>query len=423
MKFCLILLSFLLTQRLLSQDIIPHEKQKGIIEKLCFELQRNYFDASKAKSMADTLQSIMIEFREPKTINRFCADINAAMRIKSNDNHLNLYLDAEKFGSYSDSPEAIFNFEYNQAKSINFGFSEVDILQGNIGYIKIIKFSEFIGEHVAEKLASAMNLVEHTDALILDLRFNNGGDGRVAELLSTYFYPEKNEVYYDSTTRSNRFRVLPYVAGKRYLDRPVYILTGLLTFSAAEYFVKFMQQNKKAFIVGEKTKGGGNAGDSFPLLDGFLCFIPTTYIGEDTHVSITPDYPVSEAQALNFAKKLCYNYLLEQKNNSLELEIIDWNLGLMEYLIDEDKKELPLPKELTGNYTMETKIFKNNESLYISGKGRNYKLVQLGENEFIVEGSEDKYGQGNRRIIVYPGYIIEMIFLNGKFFSRRLDKI
>jgi hypothetical protein len=55
----------------------------------------------------------------------------------------------------------------------NFDINRVERLAGNVGYLQLFSFEP--PEWAAESLAAAMALVAHTDALILDLRHNQGG--------------------------------------------------------------------------------------------------------------------------------------------------------------------------------------------------------------------------------------------------------
>ena len=87
-------------------------------------------------------------------------------------------------------------------KHINYGIKKVDVLRGNIGYIdfEVLCGPEFGGD----VYASMMNYLEHTEALIIDLR-NCGGSfsPNAVPFLCSYFFdaPEhlKDTRYNDST--------------------------------------------------------------------------------------------------------------------------------------------------------------------------------------------------------------------------------
>src|SRR5262249_44829150 len=67
----------------------------------------------------------------------------------------------------------------------------------------------------------------------------------------------------------------PHVAGKRYADKEVYLLTSKRTFSAAEEFAYNLQTLKRVTIVGEMTGGGARPGGTRPIDDHFVIWVPS----------------------------------------------------------------------------------------------------------------------------------------------------
>lgn len=98
--------------------------------------------------------------------------------------------------------------------------------------------------------------------MIIDLRHNNGGESNFANFVLGYFFaPEPVNVLSTRYRKNNRVEQswTPfYIPGKRYLDKPVYILTSNQTFSAGEATAFILQAHHKATIVGEQTGGGAN---------------------------------------------------------------------------------------------------------------------------------------------------------------------
>jgi C-terminal processing protease CtpA/Prc len=59
---------------------------------------------------------------------------------------------------------------------------------------------------------------------------------------------------------------LPYVPGRRFgKTKPVYVLTSATTFSGGEQLSYDLQQLGRATVVGERTRGGANAREGFPV--------------------------------------------------------------------------------------------------------------------------------------------------------------
>lgn len=418
-----LILAMFCASSLHAQMTISSENQLEIITKLSEEIKTRYFDARIAEMIADSLADISTQLTQDIRVVEFCDRVNALLHAISNDNHLTIYQDKDMFLSYSTGEDAKKEYEYETQRKINFGFTKVEILDGNIGYINIMRCSSFIGEVVAQKIASAMNLVENTNALIIDLRYNMGGDGRVAEILETYFYPEENLVIFDSTTQSHRFKVLPFVIGKRYLNRPVYVLTGLSTFSAGEAIAGGLQSGKKAIVVGVKTKGGGNPGRSVPLVYDFLSFIPTSAGVTDEKASVKPDILSSQDDALHYAKRHYFQGKLKQVTSDGEKEIIDWNLKTIEYLLGSYPKNLPLDKNICGKYENERNVYSKGGKVYIQIKDKEHEMLQIDSNEFVVLGFEDAFGKGNRRIIFSKGQLEDYILIGGGIMKKVMKKL
>ncbi len=210
--------------------------------------------------------------------------------------------------------------QYQASRRRNFDLNKIERLGGNIGYIQLFSFEppEFAGD----ALAAAMTLVAHTDALILDLRHNQGGSPATVALLCSYLLPAHppvhlNDLYWSETDETHQWWTVPYVAGQRYLNRPVFVLTSPATFSAAEEFAYNLQALKRATVVGETTRGGANPGRGFRLHDHFWVFMPmgqaiNPVTGSNWDgTGVLPDVKVPTEIALETAHLILLNQLLE----------------------------------------------------------------------------------------------------------------
>lgn len=155
----------------------------------------------------------------------------------------------------------------------NFGYTEAKVLDGNIGYLKIAHFTKWRFFEDAKKAASnAVQLVQNTDALIVDLRNNPGGFEDIVAYLVSYFFDDssiKLQTYYCRYQNSRSHIQTTQVPGKRLVKQPVYILVNKRTGSAAESFAYIMKHLGRATLIGETTAGAGNGAASFRVSNEF----------------------------------------------------------------------------------------------------------------------------------------------------------
>lgn len=168
------------------------------------------------------------------------------------------------------------NARISQIRQTNAGYEKVERLTGNIGYMELRQFAQ--ADYVPRPAAAAFNFVSETDALIIDLRRNGGGDPSAVQLFCSYLFGETpvhlNSIYFRPTNETTEFWTLKDLDGPRYVDKPVYVLTSSRTGSGAEECAYNLKNLKRAIIVGEVTWGGANPGGTVRLNDHFDAFIP-----------------------------------------------------------------------------------------------------------------------------------------------------
>jgi C-terminal processing protease CtpA/Prc len=165
-----------------------------------------------------------------------------------------------------------------------------------------------------------MNFINGTEALIIDMRANGGGNPAMVALVCSYLFgPEPvhlNDLYWREGNRTDEFWTKKEVAGKRYLNKDVYVLTSKRTFSGAEEFTYNLKNLKRATIIGETTGGGAHPGGGFRVNEHFGMFVPTgRAISPITKTNwegtgVTPDVPVPADQALLVARVMALKKLL-----------------------------------------------------------------------------------------------------------------
>ena len=152
-----------------------------------------------------------------------------------------------------------------------FGIARVERLPGNVGYLDLRGFGPT--EMVGDAYTSAMSLLAGTDALILDLRRNGGGEPSSVAWLMSHFFAEGDERHINDIYERPKDQTRQYwTSGSvktRYL-KPVYVLISGYTFSGGEECAYDFQTQKRGTLVGETTGGGANPGDFVALGHGFV---------------------------------------------------------------------------------------------------------------------------------------------------------
>ena len=188
--------------------------------------------------------------------------------------------------------------------------------------------------------AATMEFLKYTGGLIIDLRNNGGGSPATTELLSGYLLSDESVnlgSWHDREDNVVReILSTSKLDGPRYgPERPVYILTGKNTFSAAEAFAYDMQARKRAIVIGEVTAGGALPGEIRRLQERFLIRISTAHVihpitGTDFEgVGVIPDHPVAPADALKVAQEMMLEKLIAEALPSPAREEREYALGLL----------------------------------------------------------------------------------------------
>lgn len=155
----------------------------------------------------------------------------------------------------------------------NMGVREVKVLEGNVGYIRLTSFYPW--EMARNKIQDALTLVGDTEALVLDLRQNGGGDSDTANQLVRAFLDDSVQSVQAIQNRSGtRSEVLPGRALARY-EGGVVVLLDRRSASAAEYVAYSLQSLSRAVVVGARSAGAATMlGDPRPLAHAFRIYIP-----------------------------------------------------------------------------------------------------------------------------------------------------
>jgi hypothetical protein len=285
-----------------------------VIQGVLQRLRDGYVFPNKAAEMAQAVQRRVRsgEYDSIVSAQAFADRLTRDLRAVSHDRHLEVAYVAK--GVRDEPPDeepapAEKKERASYARRINWGFERVERLNGNVGYLEIRSF-DFDPAGVDSTLTAAMDFLANTDALIVDIRRNGGGDPLIVAAVCSYLMPPNtlvNKFYWRPQNRWDEFHTKP-VTGRYYgTSRPVYVLTSDGTFSGAEEFAYDIQTQKRGEVVGDTTGGGAHPGGMRRVTEHFGVWVPAgravnPVTGKNWEgTGVIPDVPVSADQALQTA--------------------------------------------------------------------------------------------------------------------------
>jgi tetratricopeptide (TPR) repeat protein len=206
----------------------------------------------------------------------FAKQLTTDLRGVSHDQHINVWTHAaERRAQQGVDLEVVRRESQERSRAGNFGFKKIEVRDGNVGYVDLREFSE--DRDGFPTAVAAMNFLANADAIIVDLRNNNGGAETMVEVLSSYFLRRPTHLSSIDNRLSGSVTQswsVPYVPGPSLADVPLFILTAGSTFSAGEAFAYNMKSLQRATIVGETTRGGAHAVEFFTVTQTTSISIP-----------------------------------------------------------------------------------------------------------------------------------------------------
>ena len=293
-----------------------------VIDRVAGLLDGFYVFPEAAKKMSATLRKREArgEYRDMRDGMDFARKLTEDLREVSRDKHVEVRF------SYVVQPADVFTRrpadESKRLAASNCGFEKAEHLWPNIGYLKFNFFAD--PEICALTASAAMTFLADSDALILDLRDNNGGRGGMGEFIASYLFAERTHLddnfrRADNTTRESW--TLPYVPGRKFIDKPVFVLTSKHTFSAGEGLSYVLKNLRRATLIGETTGGGGHSIEFKRIDEHFSVIVPSGRSinpitrGDWEGTGVEPDVKVAAAEALDVAQKLAAEEISQNRSN------------------------------------------------------------------------------------------------------------
>ena len=308
-----------------------------VIDGILKRLNNSYVFPEVAKKMEQSIRERVDkkEYDQITSAKQFATKLTEDLQAVSHDKHLRVRYSNQAIPERGPQREPTAEEREQRRRDltwVNHGFGKVERLPGNIGYLEFFNFAD--EELGADTVAAAMNFINGTDALIIDMRKNGGGNPAMVALVCSYLFgPEPvhlNDLYWREGNRTDEFWTKKEVAGKRYLNKDVYVLTSKRTFSGAEEFTYNLKNLKRATIIGETTGGGAHPGGGFRINEHFGVFVPTgRAISPITKTNwegtgVAPDISVPADQALLVAR------LMAMKKTLTSVPNPDFKAGVQE---------------------------------------------------------------------------------------------
>ncbi len=292
-----------------------------VTDAYCVAVDEYYIFPDVARRVADLVRRRRADLEPQVDSDELANFLTRTAYEASSDHHREVRLwpvSAEVVSTGSDEFAAA---RTRRAHRLNYGVAKIERLAGNVG---LLALTNFFPAHLAgDVLTSAMQVLNGTEALIVDLRRNQGGSPETVVLLISYLLDADqepvhiNDFYFRHDETTQQSWTLPHVPGRRFgSSKPVYVLTSSNTFSAAEAFAYDLQAMKRAAVVGERSRGGAHPGDRIRLDDHLAAFVPsgrainpitgTNWQG----IGVIPDRVTSAPDALTAAHASALNRLL-----------------------------------------------------------------------------------------------------------------
>jgi hypothetical protein len=296
--------------------------KKQVVQQLSEKLKANYIYLDTALKMSGFISNQLSRgiYDTIKTPSVFAAVLTKDLLSVYHDGHLSINYDPG-FSEGTDPKNSDLERKSHERfarfrKRVNFGFDKAEILPGNIGYLKIGGFFAPDKESKAMAIA-ALTFISNSDALIIDLRNNMGGDPGMVSYICSFFFKTSthlNDLYTRRDKSTTPYWTSPDSTLNSLKTIPVYILTSKVTFSAGEELTYDLQTQKRAVIIGETTGGGAHPVEPFSAGNGFVANIPyarainpITKTDWET-IGVKPDIQIATDKALETA-------ISEIKNN------------------------------------------------------------------------------------------------------------
>ena len=172
-----------------------------------------------------------------------------------------------------------------------------DLLESNIGYIRLTSFNENSSEQIEDKIEE-LEKNQNVNAYILDLRNNPGGLLSQAIRISDFFL-DNGEIVSTKSRQQSENRKWFAKKGDLTKGKTLIVLINYGSASASEIVAGALKDHKRAIILGENSFGKGSVQSIIPLKNkGAIRLTVAKYYlpsGKSiSEVGVSPDIEINE---------------------------------------------------------------------------------------------------------------------------------
>ena len=248
---------------------------------LCDLVEAHYLDDEVADRVKELLRRRLTggSYQHARDERAFAESVSTDTVAASGDLHLRLRYSRISLPERDDRIVPESGRDPKEAALTGHGFARVERLPGNVGLIDIRRFWPLsMSRHAA---IGAMHLIADTDALIIDLRSSAGGEPEMVSFLCSYLFEDRvhlNDLYFPAADETIEWWTDPSVPGPRFgAEKPVFVLIGITTMSAAEELCYDLQQQGRADLIGETTAGAANFDYRYRVGEHLMFSVPSGY--------------------------------------------------------------------------------------------------------------------------------------------------
>ena len=323
--------------------------------------------------------------------------INADLATVTADKHLGLAYDPKYSAELAagpanagadDAPPTAA--EVAAAERRNHGIIQLKVLPGNIRYLESDGFV-WAGAPTERAYDDAIRFLAGGDAIIIDMRKNGGGSPDAVRYLTSHFTKPNTPLmtFYMGAEGTDRSTSLGSLRAPSLAGKPLYVLTGKGSASAAEEFIGHVAGYKLGELVGERTAGAGFRNEFYALPGGMVisisvgqAILASTGKGWEAE-GFTPTIETPLDRALDAASVRAWR-AIAQSVPADRAKTLRALAAVSEAKINPVKTALPA-SAYAGTFGQRSVAVVEGKLVFTGLTGHKFDMIALGPNEFTLE--------------------------------------